>query len=132
MTDTTTAHAPDTAHDEEHTGPHVVPLSLLVVIFLALMFLTIVTVGVTSFDFGYTANLVVALVIAFVKAALVGLYFMHLRWDNPFNGVILIASLLFVTLFIGVSLLDTGEYQANVDNKDTGQGGYVETLQNKP
>jgi len=128
--------APHTAdaHADEHEthGPHVVSLGLLTVIFLALMFLTIVTVAVTTVDFGYNANLVVALVIAFIKAALVALYFMHLRWDNPFNGVVLIASLLFVTLFIGIALLDSGEYQPNIELKDRGYQGYVETLNQEP
>ena len=128
MTDTTPQTEAD-AHDEEHHGPHVVSLGLLTAIFIALMFLTVITVAVTSFDFGYNANLVVAMAIAFVKATLVALYFMHLRWDNPFNGVVLIASLLFVTLFIGIALLDSGEYKANIELQDRGYQGYVETLE---
>ena len=99
-------------HDEHaHSGGHhAVPLKVLVGVFLILMFLTFVTVGVTVFDFGYELNLVVAMAIALVKAAFVGLYFMHLRWDAPLNGFILVASLLFVTLFIMITLMDTGQY----------------------
>ncbi|MEM1028583.1 MAG: cytochrome C oxidase subunit IV family protein [Planctomycetota bacterium] len=110
MSDTAATH--DTAHDEEHDdhAHHAVPLPLLFGVFMILMFLTIVTVGVTVFDFGYTMNLVVAMAIALVKAAFVGLYFMHLRWDAPLNGFILVASLLFVTLFITIALMDTGQY----------------------
>lgn len=108
MSDTTTPH--ETTHDDEHHGPHVVPMKLLVGVFAILMFLTLVTVGVTSFDFGYEMNLVVAMAIALVKAAFVGLYFMHLRWDAPLNGFILVASLLFVTLFITITLMDSGQY----------------------
>ena len=52
----------------------------------------------------------IAMAIALVKAAFVGLYFMHLRWDAPLNGFILVASLLFVTLFIVITLMDTGQY----------------------
>jgi len=100
------------SHDDH--APHAVPLPLLAGIFLLLMILTFVTVGVTSFDFGYRMNLIVAMAIALVKAVLVGLYFMHLRWDAPINGFILIASLLFVTLFISFSLMDTGAYDATV------------------
>ena len=66
--------------------------------------------AVTNFNLGYNGNLTVAMLIALVKAAVVGLYFMHLRWDAPLNGFILVVSLLFVTLFITFSLLDTGEY----------------------
>ncbi|MBB6429455.1 cytochrome C oxidase subunit IV family protein [Algisphaera agarilytica] len=105
-----------TAHDAEHHddhgdhGHHVVPLSLLFGVFLILMFLTVITVAVTKFDFGYELNLVVAMAIALVKAVFVGLYFMHLRWDAPLNGFILVTSLLFVTLFIAFTLIDTGQY----------------------
>jgi len=113
MSDTTT-HEP-THHEEhdDHSGGHAhhaVPFSLLVAVFAVLMFLTFVTVAVTSFDFGYQMNLVVAMAIALVKAAFVGLYFMHLRWDAPLNGFILVASLLFVTLFITITLMDSGQY----------------------
>lgn len=110
MSDTTTPATHDGAHDDEHHGPHVVPMKLLVGVFAILMFLTVITVGVTSFDFGYEMNLVVAMAIALVKAAFVGLYFMHLRWDAPINGFILVASLLFVTLFIAITLMDSGQY----------------------
>ena len=71
---------------------HVVPLRLLVGVLVALLFLTVVTVAVTYVDLG-PVNLVVALLIALVKASLVLLVFMHLRWDRPFNAVVLITSL---------------------------------------
>ena len=86
------------------------PLPLLAGVFLLLMVLTLLTWGVTLVDFGYNMNLAVAMGIALVKAAFVGLYFMHLRWDAPLNGFILVVSLLFVTLFISFTLMDTGQY----------------------
>jgi cytochrome c oxidase subunit 4 len=58
-------------------------------------------------------NIWVALAIAIFKAALVILYFMHLRWDSLFNGIILISALAFVMVFIGVALMDTSEYKMN-------------------
>ncbi len=93
------------AHDEHH-GP---TLLLLAGIFVTLMLLTLLTVGITAFDFGYRLNLVVALGIALIKAILVGLYFMHLRWDPPIFAFTLAVSLGFVALFIGFTLLDTNE-----------------------
>ncbi|MEO1236539.1 MAG: cytochrome C oxidase subunit IV family protein [Planctomycetota bacterium] len=107
------AAAPETQDDHDDHGSHghhVVPLSLLFGIFMVLMFLTVVTVAVTRLDFGYEMNLIVAMAIALVKAVFVGLYFMHLRWDAPLNGFILVVSLLFVTLFITFSLIDTAQY----------------------
>ena len=35
---------------------------------------------------------------------LVVMYFMHLRWDSPFNGIVILAALFFVALFIGLAL----------------------------
>ncbi len=37
-----------------------------------------------------------ALAIATVKAALVALFFMHLRWDKPVNAIIAVAGFLFL------------------------------------
>ena len=59
-------------------------------------------------------NIVVAMGVATIKATLVGLYFMHLRWDRPFNAIILVGSLLFLGIFLGFTLLDTGEYQEDL------------------
>ena len=99
-------------HGEGH--PHVVPLWLLVVIFAALLVLTAITVAARYIEFG-ELTLAVALIIAFIKATLVVLYFMHLRWDSYFNSVAIIAGLLFVVLFIGITLSDSFEYKPNVD-----------------
>ena len=107
-------HTAQETHAEEH-GHHAVPLWLLAGVFAILMVLTLLTWAVTLVDFGYEINLMVAMGIALVKAAFVGLYFMHLRWDAPLNGFILVASLLFVTLFITFSLLDTGQTLDRVD-----------------
>jgi cytochrome c oxidase subunit 4 len=49
----------------------------------------------------------VAMGIATFKSILVALYFMHLRYDRPFHGVIVIGALLFVLLFIGITMLDS-------------------------
>jgi len=89
---------------------HVVPLRVLLGVWLALVVLSVVTVGATKVDLG-SMNLVIALAIAFFKASLVGLYFMHLRYDQPFHAIALVTSLLFVALFVGLALLDTVHYQ---------------------
>jgi len=99
-------------HHEEHSIAHPVPLWLLFAVFGALLVLTVITVAVASFDFG-DLNIWVALGIAVIKVGLVALFFMHLRWDAPFNGVIMICSFLFVALFIGITILDSHEYAPN-------------------
>ena len=92
---------------------HVVPLRILVAVWAALVILTWLTVAATHVDLG-ALNLVVALAIATVKASLVALYFMHLRWDRPFNALVFLAALAFVALFVGLALLDTAAYRPDV------------------
>lgn len=94
-------------HHDDHV--HVAPLWILLSVFGALMVLTAVTVGVAYLDLG-NFNLMVAMGVAVVKATLVVLYFMHLRWDKPFNAVVFIGALLFVALFVLFALLDTQQY----------------------
>ncbi len=100
-------------NEEGKVIAHVVPFRVLVGIWFALVLLTVITVAATRVDFG-SPNLWVALFIAGIKASLVGLYFMHLRYDAPFNALVLIGSLLFVVLFVGLALLDTVHYQSEM------------------
>lgn len=100
----------ETANHQSHAGVHVVPLKVLLGVWILLVALTVVTVGVTYVDLG-RFNIVVALAVAVIKASLVGLYFMHLRYDSPFNGFILVTALFFVGLFIAGTITDTGAYQ---------------------
>ena len=95
------------SHASAHSGlGHVVPVWLLAAVFGALLVLTGLTVAVAHVDLG-NMNLYLALGIATVKATLVVLFFMHLFWDRPFNSLIFIGCLLFVSLFIGIALTDS-------------------------
>jgi cytochrome c oxidase subunit 4 len=102
---------------------HIVPIKLLALICAVLLFLTAVTVWVSRFDFAdiniSELNILIALLVATIKATLVGLYFMHLRWDRPFVGFVFVGSILFVVLFIGLALTDTTEYQPDIIPGDT-------------
>lgn len=91
---------------------HVMPLRVLFGVLAALLVMTYVTVAVSSYDFG-RFNLWVALGIALVKASLVLLFFMHLKYDKPFNAVVIITSLALVMLFIAGTLTDATQYQPN-------------------
>ena len=101
------ARGQDVPHPEfgHMTGP-----PLLLTILTMLLFLTWATVAVSYIDLG-GMNVVVAMGVATLKASLVALYFMHLRWDRPFNAVIFVGSLFLLGLFLGFALLDTGEYK---------------------
>jgi cytochrome c oxidase subunit 4 len=104
---------------------HVVSPKLLLVVYGVLLLLTLITVKVTDFEMGQF-NIWVALFVALLKAAFVALYFMHLRWDSPFNGLVLISALFFVVIFIGVAVLDSREYKVNYTRPG---GGQVLTVQ---
>ena len=101
-------------HDD-HGLAHTMPVWLLVGVLAALMGLTVLTVTVTGFDLGSDGNLVVAMVIATIKAALVVTFFMHLLWDKKFNLVLFLTSVLFLILFLSMTTTDRGEYQHLVD-----------------
>jgi cytochrome c oxidase subunit 4 len=102
------------AHASSHAQVgHVMRRHVLFRVLAALLVLTYVTVAVTSFDFGRW-NLWVAMGIAVVKASLVLMFFMHLKYDKPFNGMILVVSLALVALFIVIALDDTLHYKKNV------------------
>jgi cytochrome c oxidase subunit 4 len=100
-------------HDDEIS--HVTPVRLLIGVWGALMVLTVVTVAVTSVDLGSRTNLIIAMAIATVKAGLVVTYFMHLRWDRPFHTLVFLGSLLFVSLFISMTLFDKSEYEPDIE-----------------
>lgn len=118
MADHAHASPTDGAHGGHggHEGfAHTTPLSLLIGILAALLVLTVLTVSVTSIDLGAQGNLVVAMVIATVKAGLVVTYFMHLRWDRLFHLILFLTSVLFLILFLSMSITDRSEYDNEIE-----------------
>jgi cytochrome c oxidase subunit IV len=105
--------SPDHSASGQENYAHAVPLPVLAAVFAALLLLTLLTVAVTWYDLG-SWNLIIALGIATCKAALVVLFFMHLRYDNPFYAIVFVTALLFVALFLGLTLLDTFQYQPDI------------------
>ena len=93
---------------------HVLPLRVLVGTWAVLMVLTVLTVTVTSIDLGANLNLLVAMVIATIKATLVCLYFMHLRYDKLFHTVVFVSAILLALLFVSFTLMDSTQYQTDV------------------
>lgn len=115
MTDTSSTTSPTDHAEADHPAMgHVMPVPVLLGVFVTLLVLTFVTVAVTWIDLG-PWNLWAAMAIATVKASLVALYFMHLRYDHPFNAVIFLAALVFLALFLSLTLLDTHEYQHEIE-----------------
>jgi cytochrome c oxidase subunit IV len=110
------SHAASDAHGhDDHGIAHTTPLSLLFGILGVLLLLTIITVAVTSVDLGAQGNLAVAMFIATIKAGLVVTYFMHLRWDKLFHLVLFLTSVLFLILFLSMSITDRSEYDRDIE-----------------
>lgn len=101
-------------HAHAHDEPHVISIPVLVGTFMALLALTGITVGATAIDLGATGNLFVALAIAAVKAILVALIFMHLWFDQKYNVMIFFGSIVFVILFVSITMLDVEAYQPDI------------------
>jgi cytochrome c oxidase subunit 4 len=109
---------PGADRSARHEGVgHVVPVRILAATGITLLILTVVTVWVAGFDFG-TLNVWFALAIAVLKASLVILFFMHLRYDRPFNSIVFVTSLVLAGIFISFALTDTVEYAPTIDAGD--------------
>ena len=85
--------------------PHVTPAKVFLNVLLVLLFLTFITVGASRIDFG-SANMLIAMAIASVKASLVIAIFMHLKWDTAINKIVFLSSFLFLSLLFVFTLAD--------------------------
>jgi cytochrome c oxidase subunit 4 len=84
---------------------HVVPRSIYYAVFAALMVLTGLTVWVAYLDLGFL-NVAVALGIAVTKAALVILYFMHVRYGTRLTWVVVSSGFFWLGILIVLGLSD--------------------------
>ncbi len=80
--------------------------ALYAVVWIALLALTATTVAVSYVNLGMM-NVVVALLIASVKAALVALFFMHLKYENRVVWAFALTPIYFLILIIAGTLSDT-------------------------
>ena len=105
-------------HDEQHDDGlvhvHVHPAAVYHKVFGALVFFTLLTVGLSRIHLGEW-NFFIAVVIATIKAALVAAFFMHLKDDSRFNVLLFVGSLLFIGVFFVYTLNDT-QHRGQWDN----------------
>lgn len=86
-------------HDE-HSSHHILPIRVYITVFVLLMVLLVLTYVAALQNFGVLNN-VVALTIAVVKALLVILYFMHVRFSTRLTWIYAAAGFVwFLLLFI--------------------------------
>jgi cytochrome c oxidase subunit 4 len=91
--------ADSAAHD------HVVPLTIYFGVFATLLVLTGVTTAVAFVDLG-RMNVFVALTIAVVKASLVLLYFMHLRYTARLTPLMVAIAFFWLAIMIVLTMAD--------------------------
>jgi len=90
-------------HEQHHH--HILSTPMALKIFGILLVLTIITVVAAQFDLGIL-NFAVAIFIASVKASLVCLFFMGLKYDHKENSVIFSTSIIFMFIFMVLTFSD--------------------------
>lgn len=89
-------------HEDHH---HVSPVWEFTAVFIALLFLTILTYAVSFAGLG-AASLPVAMIVAVVKGSLVVGYFMHLKYEDRFYAFIFLCTVIFISIFFTFTLFD--------------------------
>lgn len=89
------------AHDEEHVTPK---QYLLVGLWLGIF--TIVTVGASYLHLSAGPAIALALVIASIKVTLVGMYFMHLKYEGALIRSLLLLTAVFFAVLVTIPLVE--------------------------
>jgi cytochrome c oxidase subunit 4 len=84
---------------------YVVPTRVYYLIFAALMVGTAITVGVAFVDLG-PLNAIVALTIAVLKATLVVLFFMHVRYSTRLTWAVVMGSVFWLGILLALTFSD--------------------------
>ena len=117
MSETKSNHPGEHSHEhhaDDHGLSHTASVKVLLSTGGALMVLTVITVLATKIDLGGNINLALAMAIAAIKATLVVLFFMHLKYDKVFHSVLFLGGVLAAALFVGFALMDSGQYQETI------------------
>ena len=87
-----------------HTD-HVIPTRIYYVIFGILMLCTYLTVQIAFFDLG-ALNTIAALVIAVLKATLVVLFFMHVKYGTRLTWAVVLGSVFWLGILLTLTMSD--------------------------
>ena len=87
------------------SSTHVLPLRIYLMVFVSLLVLTATTVAVAFIDMGPLNNLV-AMGIAGLKATLVILFFMHVRYSTKLTSLVIASGLFALVIMVGLTLVD--------------------------
>ena len=85
---------------------HIMSSKFYYTIWIALLGLTAITAGVAFLDLG-PLNVIVALVIATVKALLVVLFFMHVKYTSEkLTKIVIVSAIFWLFLLLALSMAD--------------------------
>ena len=90
------------AHGAKH---HVVPDSVFILVWVALLVLTAITVGASVYYPGHV-GVVVAMIVTPLKAALILMYFMHLKYEKKVFTVMFLTAMGIYGVFLGLTFFD--------------------------
>ena len=90
---------------ENKDKPHIVPYKTFLMVLLALLVFTFISIGVTSYDLG-PLTVLTALLLATLKTVLVLTYFMHLKYDVKMFAMLAAAVMLLIGVVIFITFLD--------------------------
>jgi cytochrome c oxidase subunit 4 len=90
-------------HGDDHV--HVMSLQTNLLVFAALMALLVVTVAAAYAIHG-PLGLVVAMLIASVKAALILLYFMHIKYSSKLQAIFATSAFFWLAIMILITMSD--------------------------
>ena len=88
-----------------HTSHIITPTRTYLAVFIGLIVLTLLTYLVATRDFG-ALNTPIALNIAVLKASLVVIYFMGVRYNTPLTKVVAVSGFLWMLILFGIGMSD--------------------------
>lgn len=91
------------SHNDEK--PHIIPYKTFLLVLLAVLAFTFISIGVTSYNLG-PLTVLIALLLATFKTILVLTYFMHLKYDVKMFGILVAAVLALIAVVIFITFLD--------------------------
>jgi cytochrome c oxidase subunit 4 len=84
---------------------HVVPQKIYFLVFATLLCLTLITVDVAFYNFGWL-NMYIALAIATIKATVIVLYFMHVKFSSRLVWIFAVAGLFWLVILFTLTFGD--------------------------
>ncbi|MEO0139005.1 MAG: cytochrome C oxidase subunit IV family protein [candidate division WOR-3 bacterium] len=85
---------------------HIVTPPVYLAVAIALYILTFITVWAAGIDLGKITNTIIALSIASVKASLVALFFMHLKYESKLLWFMITIPLLLLLILLALPIID--------------------------